>query len=123
MNKTNLENYAEREQYINVILCEPGKTAHVISIANRLESLQEIVGGFIEVICPFDDPVAIICNEEGKLNGMELNRTLRNFAAKTCDILVGPFLVIGLRENNFTSLPIELQKKYFTMFEHPNIRI
>ena len=123
MKKTNFGSRAERDQYIDVILCEPGKKAHVISIANRLESLQEIVGGFIEVVYPFDDPVAIICNEEGKLNGMEVNRALRNPTAKTYDILVGPFLVIGLSKNNFTSLPIELQKKYFTMFEHPNIRI
>ena len=56
-----------KEQYINVVLCEPGKKARVTTIMNSLESLQKMVGGYIEAVYPFDDPVAIVCNEEGKI--------------------------------------------------------
>ena len=51
---------------IQVVLCEPGKEARIATISNTLPSLQQIVGGYIEAVYPFDDPVAIICNEEGK---------------------------------------------------------
>ena len=56
---------------IQVILCEPGKWARITTINHTLVDLQQIVGGCIEVVYPFDDPVAIICNEEGKINGLE----------------------------------------------------
>lgn len=61
---------------IYVVLCEPGKKACITTIHNTLESLQQIVGGYIEAVYPFDNPVVIICNEEGKIIGLELNRAL-----------------------------------------------
>ena len=68
----------EAEKGMTVVACYPGKTAQAIEIDGSLESMQQIVGGYIEAIYPFDDPVAIICNEEGKLNGLPLNRALYN---------------------------------------------
>ena len=109
---------AKREQFITVVLCEPGKEACVTTIPNDLESLQQTVGGYIEAIYPFDDPVAIICNEEGKLNNMELNRALRDESGQIYDILAGPFLVAGLGDDDFTSLSESLQQKYYQMFRH-----
>ena len=109
---------AKREQFITVVLCEPGKEACVTTIPNDLESLQQTVGGYIEAIYPFDDPVAIICNEEGKLNNMELNRALRDESGPIYDILAGPFLVAGLGDDDFTSLSESLQQKYYQMFRH-----
>ena len=112
---------AEREQFITVVLCEPGKEAHVTTISNILESLQQTVGGYIEAIYPFEDPVAIICNEEGKLNSMELNRALRDESGQIYDILAGPFFLAGLGDDDFTSLSEELQQKYCKMFKHPEM--
>ena len=112
---------AEREEFITVVLCEPGKEARVTTIANSLESLQQTVGGYIEAVYPFEDPVAIICNEEGKLNRMELNRALRDDSCQIYDILVGPFFVVGLRDDDFASLTKDLQEKYRRMFEHPEM--
>ena len=40
----------------------------VKEIDGNLESMQEIVGGYIEAIYPFDDPIALVCNDEGKIN-------------------------------------------------------
>ena len=119
MNKMTFE--AESKQHIKIVLCEPGKKARVTTIPNCLESLQRTVGGYIEAIYPFDDPVAIICNEEGKLNGMEANRALCDSSGQIYDILVGPFLITGLSDEDFASLSEELQHKYYSMFEYPEM--
>ena len=111
----------KHEQYITVVLCEPGKEARVTTISNSLESLQKTVGGYIEAVYPFEDPVAIICNEEGKLNGMELNRALRDSSGQIYDILSGPFFVTGLGDDDFASLSDDLQGKYCRMFKHPEM--
>lgn len=108
-----------KEQYIKVVLCEPGKKARVTTIMNSLESLQKMVGGYIEAVYPFDDPVAIVCNEEGKINGCKLNRSLKDENGNVYDIIAGPFLVVGLSEDDFASLSKEYQDKYYKMFEHP----
>ena len=67
---------AETSEKISVILIEPDKYPKVIEIEDTLEAMQETVGGYIEEYMPFDDEVAIICNEEGKMNGAELNRAI-----------------------------------------------
>ena len=40
---------------------------YVKEIDSDLKSLQHEVGGYIEAIYPYEDPVALVCNEEGKL--------------------------------------------------------
>jgi hypothetical protein len=112
----------EKETQIQVVLCEPGKKARITTINNDLKSLQHMVGdSFIECVYPFDDPVAIICDEEGKLNNAELNRSLKDEKGRIYDIIAGPFLVVGLSESDFASLSEELCKKYLNHFEHPEI--
>ena len=64
------------ENQINVLYVEPKKAPVAAVIGKELESYQEAVGGMIEVIYPFDDMVCIVCNEEGKLDGLDLNRAL-----------------------------------------------
>ena len=68
----------ERDSTIAVLIVEPGKEPYVKEIDSGLESLQHEVGGCIEAIYPYEDPVALICNEEGKLEGLPLNRALRD---------------------------------------------
>ena len=110
-----------KEHHIHVLLCEPGQKARILTIPNKLEALQKAVGGYIEAVYPFEDPVAIICNEEGKLNGMALNRALRDDAGQIQDILAGPFLIAGLSEDNFASLSQEYQDKYYSLFAYPEM--
>ena len=110
----------EKESYIRVVLCEPGKKARLTTISNDLKSLQHAVGdSFIEYVYPFSDPVGIVCDEEGKINGKELNRALRNGQGEIYDIIAGPFLAVGLGDEDFASLSKELQDKYLKLFEHP----
>lgn len=51
---------------IKVLLVEPEKYPKEIVIDDSLEAMQEVVGGDIEEYMPYDDDVAIICNEEGR---------------------------------------------------------
>lgn len=61
---------------IKVVLVEPGKLARTAEIDSSLAGLQQVVKGSIEACYPFEEEVCIVCNEEGKLNGMALNRAV-----------------------------------------------
>ena len=104
---------------MEVLLVEPGKEARLAEIGSDLKSLQAAVGGYIEAAYFFDEPVALICNEEGKVYDLPYNRAVRDEAGKVQDIIAGPFFVCGLGEDDFCSLPPELQAKYLDMFKYP----
>lgn len=111
----------KRESEITVVACYPGKSAVVIRIQNTLEAKQAFVGGYIQAVYPFDDPVAIVCNEEGKINGMEPCRALFDEDGGIYDIIVGPFLICGLDDEGFISLTEEQQEQYLAMFRNPEM--
>ena len=104
---------------ITVLAVEPGKKPYVQEIPNGLESLQREVSGDIQAVYPYDDPIAIIAAESGKLMGMPFNRALRDEDGQIYDVLVGKFLMVGLGEDNFISIPDELIPKYTREFQTP----
>jgi len=107
------------EEKITVLAVEPGKEPYVQEIAGTLESLQKEVGGDIQAVYPYRDAVAIVCAEEGKLMGMPFNRALRDEDGHIYDVFVGKFLIVGLGEDKFISIPDELIPKYTQIFETP----
>ena len=104
---------------MNVLVVEPGKAPYESDISPGLESLQKVVGGYIEITYPFDDPVAVVCNEEGKLLGLLLNRALRDESGNVYDILSGNFLIVGLGEEDLSGLSNDLLEKYKDRFQKP----
>ena len=56
----------------------------------------------------------LVCNEEGKLHGLPLNRILEDY-----DIIAGNFFLCGLSKDNFASLSESLAKKYQEKFLYP----
>ena len=88
-------------------------------IDSGLESLQHEVGGCIEAIYPYEDPVALVCNEEGKLEGLPLNRALRAEDGDIYDVVAGTFLVVGLTDDSFGSLTVEQLQKFSDHFKVP----
>ena len=104
---------------MTVIAVEPGRKPYVQDIQSGLESLQQEVGGDIQAISPYTEAVSIICAEEGKLMGMPFNRALRDEDGHIYDVLVGKFLIVGLGEDKFSSIPDELLPKYTQIFETP----
>ena len=106
---------------MKVLVVEPEKEPYVKEISSGLSSLQKEVGGFIEAVYPFEDPVAIICNEEGKLEGLPLNRALRDEDGHVYDIIAGTFLIAGLSEDNFCSLDDAQIEKFSALYKTPEL--
>lgn len=104
---------------IEVLMVEPGQYPRIEQIGSDLASLQKAVGGYIQAIYPYEDPVALICGEEAKLEGKPLNRALRDEDGEIYDIIAGKFFICGLGEEDFSSLPKDLQKKYEDKFQQP----
>lgn len=104
---------------MTVLKVRPGHRPERITIPHTLEAMQRLVCGSIEAIYPYEDMVALVCNEEGKLLGMEPNRAVRNEAGEIQDIICGTFFVCGLTEDDFGSLK-EDQITYFSnLFQYP----
>ena len=114
---------SKKESEITVVACYPGKSAEVVTIQNTLEAKQALVGGYIQAVYPFEDSVAIVCNEEGKLNGLELNRALYDEQGNIYDVIAGAFFICGLGDDEFTSLTEEQQKTYLALYRHPQMFI
>lgn len=111
----------EKEEKITVLLLEPEQEARVIELDNSLESMQKTVGGNIEVIYPFTNDACIVCNEEGKLLGLPLNRALYDDCDKICEVIAGTAFICGTGDENFTSLSEQQIEHYSKQFELPEI--
>jgi len=106
---------------MTVLAVMPGKKPVKMELEDTLKSMQTLVGGTIQAVYPFEDPVAIVCNEEGKLLGMEYNRALRDERGVIYDIICGPFFICGLGAEDFASLSDRLMEAYFKLFERPEL--
>ncbi len=105
---------------IKVIVCEPGKMACVAEIGTGLEDLQRAVGGgLIETYYPFEDAACIVCNDEGKYNGMRPCRAIYDSEKRIQDIVFGPFFICDGGGEDFGSLDEEQLDRYGHMFECP----
>lgn len=111
----------EQKEQLDVLLVKPGMYPLAVQIGSELEDLQKAVGGDIEAVYPYNEPVALIVNDEGKLNGSELNRALRDNEGQIYDIVAGDFLVVGLGEEDFASLSPELMEKFEKEFHQPEM--
>lgn len=109
---------------MTILKIEPHKHPETIEIDGSLESMQAVVGGLIQAIYPFEAPVALVCNDEGKLCNLEKNRAL--YSAETgavYDVICGTFFVCGVSTEaaEFTSLTTEQIKTYTELFYSPEI--
>lgn len=112
---------SEKELKYDALLVRFGFYPERVTIGSDLKDLQKAVGGTIEVTYPFDDPVGLVVNEEGKINGYELNRALFTEDGEMYDIIAGDFLVLGLSDSGFDSLSPELMEKYEKHFHQPEM--
>lgn len=108
-------------QLMNVLVVEPGKKPYEKAIQPGLSSLQHEVGGYIEIISPFEEPVALILDEEGKLKGKELNRALRDDEDNIYDAIAGTFIIAGRGDSDLTSLDDAYIKKFTEVFKIPEM--
>ncbi len=106
----------EREQKeLTVVIVEPGKEPYVRNIEHKLEAFQKIVEGHIETIC--DDgleDMLIICNDEGKINHLRINRITQ--IGEYVDYIMGTFFVCSMGEYDFCSLTDEQAQRAIKRF-------
>lgn len=99
---------------LTVVMVKPHKTPYVTEIEDELSALQRCVGGYIEVVGNGDGTL-IICNEEGKLIGLEGNRRIHDGMS----VIAGNFFVVGDDGENFRSLTKSEVVKYMDRFKEP----
>lgn len=95
---------------IRILVVEPNKEPYQLKIEHTLENMQNVVGGLIEFV-ELESNTDLICNEEGKINGLELNRIVGN------DIIAGTFFIAGQHYGETISLSRKQIKKYKEIFK------
>ncbi len=110
-----------KNEKLTVLIIEPEKKPYVKEIDSGLKSLQGVVDGDIETFYPTEDNVVFIVNEEGKINGLPLNRAVRSDDGEMIDIIAGTFMIAGIGEDDFASLDTEMIDKYSEKFKNPEM--
>lgn len=80
---------------------------HVTNVSQRLENLQNTVGGHIETVT-IAPGLVIICNENGRLIGLPENCTV--VTPNTSVDFVGDIIVAGVSGDAFNDVPISLKE-------------
>lgn len=109
---------------MKILKIDPGEVPEIMDIDGSLESMQFLVGGMIQAIYPFEDPVALICNDEAKLMGLEPNRALRYPEnGEIYDIVCGTMFLCGAPADSdcFTDLAPEQITRYKTYYNEPEL--
>ena len=107
---------------MKILLVEPGQAPRAAEITGGLEEMQALVGGLIQAVYPFDEPVALVCHDEGKLLGLPLNRVLRlPGTGEIYDVIAGPFFLCGAPpdSDSFVSLTDDQLSRYAERFRLP----
>ena len=106
-----------------VLMIAPGEKPRRAVLDDTLEAMQAAVGGSIQAVYPFEEPVALVCHEEGKLLGLPANRGLRDETGQLYDVVCGTFFLCGAPPDseNFTSLTEEQLEQYRQRFLHPEL--
>ncbi len=106
---------------IRMLEIAPLSRPRVIEVDHTLETLQELVGGTIQAVFPWEDRVAALMDDDGKAKGYPANRVLEDEDGNPYDVIVGTFYICGLGQNDFISLSDELVEKYREKFKYPEM--
>lgn len=107
---------ALQEKGITVLVVEPMKPCEVRKVCG-LTDMQKLVGGDIEAVYPFQEPVAVICNSEGKVLDLPFNRPLLDENGLPYDIICGTFFLAGIGGEDFASLTEEQIQRYKELYD------
>ena len=100
---------------ITVLMIEPHKHPYLKTVEHTLENLKAMVGGYITATYPWDDPVALIADDDGFFKqDYEWNRYIDEY-----HFIRGNFFICGLSRDDFTDISLTLSRKYAEMFWMP----
>lgn len=103
---------------MRILIVEPGKHPRITEIDGSLEQMQKTVGGYIQAVYPWEDNVALVCDEEALYKDSEWNRYICEGLA-----IKGAFFICGIDEENFADLPRDLAEKYLQLLYTPQVFI
>lgn len=116
MNPSNIKAYFMRASY----------KGYWGEISNTLDAFKKYVGGVIQVIS-INGVVDLICNEEGKVMGLPVNRALLDADGKPVDIFAGDIVAVRHdEEGNFTDIhesDIETIRKYLIPLDYAKVHV
>ena len=96
---------------IKVIIKDPGEPlGREVWVVNSLKKLQQIVGGYIEIVTLANgsDRIVLICDEDGKNIGKDFNFQINTFERK--DYIVGTAIICGANDRgDLASIPFDLK--------------
>lgn len=103
---------------MKILVVGPGKHPYTQEIKGDLASMQAVVGGLIQAVYPFQEAIALICNEEGKLLGLPPNRVLRDVNGHIYDVICGTFFLCAAPTDidSFKGLNAEQLERYMQRF-------
>lgn len=99
---------------MKAIVVREGERPVVEEIGEGLRAMQTVVGGLIQMIRPWGNDVALVCNEEGKINGMPVNRILTDDKGRILDVIFGDFFLCWAppESEELLGMPDELIDQY-----------
>ena len=100
------------DDLLKIVYVEPNRPPYISEVGNDLKSLQRAVDGHMETVYMGDSTI-LICNEEGKVKGMDCNRRVGD------DVIAGPFFIVGEDGEDFRSLTDEETERYMERFAQP----
>lgn len=112
-----------KEKEVKILVIESGQYPYIISdFKNELSEYQKMVGGLISCVDLFDGTTTV-CNDEGKLMGLPLNRSIRNDEGKLIDIFAGTLVFVGVdyATGEFKSLTDEQIQEIKDVYYNPEI--
>ena len=106
-------------EQMTVLMVEPGYAPYEKIIPKTVDTMQELVGGYITAIYPYPEQVGIVTNDEAILLNMEFNRSVEGGYGG----VFGPFFVCGLTEDSFCSLPPDQMERFKKKFHKAEILV
>ena len=113
------------EQMITVLWVRQGCPPETVRIRNELEEMERLVGVYPEELMPFDEDVALVCNEGEKYSELKANRPITSYDGRHQDIICGDFFLCRapLGSEEYESLTPKQIKKYSDMFRIPENKV
>ena len=104
-----------KEERIKAVFIQPGEKPKIVEIENSLKGFYYLVGDPIQAVYPFED--------DGKLNGLPLNRAILDRNGKVSDIIAGNMIICRapIGSEDFASLTPAQARKYSDRFRRPEI--
>lgn len=85
---------------MRIMYKQPGLHWEFIKIQGTLEELQELVGGYIEIVTT-EPGWTVICNEDGRILDLDFNCSVNGIR------FYGPIIIIGVKDCDFTDAPAD----------------